>query len=353
MILHKELEIIPWGKTVTYYREKGYDAKTKVPIMIKIEDISDGSKVLEERLCDGCNKPFTRKHRAWVDTNKAFGKDYCPDCAQKATQEKIKKTNLEKYGVEFPMQSKEIKEKAKATTREHFGVDFSFQNKEINKKARKSFSDKYGVNNPIQVKEFKEKGVQTTIEKFGVENVFQNEEIKEKSRRTVKEKYGVDNISQSPEIKKKKEETSEKRYGHKYPLQSPAIQEKMRKTFYENNTAPTSSQQREIFNMCKEMYPNFRVELNYPLKDLSLDIFITTPENINIDIEYDGWYWHKDKIKDRRRDEVVKSYGYKVIRIRSGYKIPTKEQLQESINYVLQEGKNFSRITLDDWVEPE
>jgi hypothetical protein len=38
--------------------------------------------------------------------------------------EKIKSTNLDRYGVEFPFQNKEIVEKAHNTSRERYGKDF-------------------------------------------------------------------------------------------------------------------------------------------------------------------------------------------------------------------------------------
>ena len=40
-----------------------------------------------------------------------------------ALNEKSKKTNLEKYGVDNPLKSEEIQEKIKKTLREKYGVD--------------------------------------------------------------------------------------------------------------------------------------------------------------------------------------------------------------------------------------
>lgn len=72
--------------------------------------------------------------------------------------------------------------------------------------------------------------------------------------------------------------------------------------------------------------------------------------NINdskIDVEYDGWYYHKDKQDyDNRRDIFVQSNGYKVLRIKGNYQIPTEEQLQEAINYLVK-GNLYAKIILD------
>ena len=59
--------------------------------------------------------------------------------------------------------------------------------------------------------------------------------------------------------------------------------------------------------MLEEIYPDYFSELNYVLSSLFLDIILIVNDEIKIDIEYDGNYWHKDSQKDRRRDEYVKS----------------------------------------------
>ena len=172
MILEEYLEIKPNGKAFKHYKDLGYDVHRNVPIMIKNEDVAEGSRIEEKIQCDCCGKIATRIHRAITDTRKAFGMDLCPECSKEKTQEKIKAINLEKYGVEYPMQSTEIKEKAKATSREHYGTDYSFQNKDVNKKAREAFKEKYGEDNPLKVQTIKEKEKKTNLEKYGVENVF-------------------------------------------------------------------------------------------------------------------------------------------------------------------------------------
>ena len=54
---------------------------------------------------------------------------------------------------------------------------------------------------------------------------------------------------------------------------------------------PCSSQQLKIYEMLLDEY---KVELNYPLSQLNLDIAIFIGD-IKIDLEYDGWYWHQDQ----------------------------------------------------------
>lgn len=372
MILQEYLEIRPNGKSCSYYKNLGYNVKRLQPILIKNEDVKRDSSASELIKCDKCGQELVRKHGAIMDTRECFGMDLCPECAEKARQEKVKKTNLEKYGVEFPMQSKEIKEKAKNTCREHYGCDYSFQNKEFNEVARTAFSEKYQAKGVLSVPEFREQINKTNIELYGVENPFANEDIKAKIRNTCLEKYGCEYVSQVAEVQEKTKQTMLERYGVEHPLQSSEIKEKMeqtclerydtrypmqneeiankaRKTLTENNNVPTSTQQLKIFELIKEMFPNSLVELNYTLSSLSLDVVLFLSDDLKIDIEYDGSYWHTDAQKDRRRDEVVKKLGFKILRIKSGKKIPTKEQLKQEINYISQNDKMFAQIILSDW----
>lgn len=330
MILNKEIEIIPASKNVRYFKDLGYEAKRGEPLKVKIEDLSDGCHVLETRQCDNCLKPFTRAHRDIIVTLNCYGKDLCVECTKEARLEKSKNTNLKKYGVEFPMQSKEIKEKAKKTTRAHYGVDYSFQDDDARDKAIQSFKDIYQVNNPQQLEEIKEKTKQTNLERYGVENVFASDEIKEKIKQVNIEKFGVDN-----------------------PMKNKEIVKKARQKMKENGNIPTSKIQVEFFNFCKKNFPECEVELNYPVDVLSLDILMITPEGIKIDIEYDGWYWHQNKKKDYARDVILKEKGYKIIRVRAGELLPSLQELKKAIAYISAPDKFFAQIVLEDWIKLE
>ena len=82
-------------------------------------------------------------------------------------------------------------------------------------------------------------------------------------------------------------------------------------------------------------------------KSLCLDIFLEI-DNQKLDIEYDSWYWHIPK-KDRKRDEFLKSKGFKILRIKSGKKIPTKELLFKKITNLLLSKNKYSNLILEDW----
>ena len=193
------------------------------------------------------------------------------------------------------------------------------------------------------------------IERYGVDNVAKNEIIKDKIKQTNINKYGVSSAlckdyknkkypdSWNTLSRQKREYTNILKYGCKYPLSSPLIREKINKSYYNNGTQKTSSQQLEIFKILKNEYSI--CELNYPVSNCSLDCMIEV-NNIKIDIEYDGEYWHQDIQKDRKRDEFIKTNNYKILRIKGKHNIPSKEQLIDSINTLIMTDKQYLEIKL-------
>ena len=138
-------------------------------------------------------------------------------------------------------------------------------------------------------------------------------------------------------------------YGYESAGKCPELLEKAAQTRLKNgNGITTSTQQIQVKEMLEEIYPDYFSELNYVLSSLFLDIILIVNDEIKIDIEYDGNYWHKDSQKDRRRDEYVKSQGFKILRIRSGHLLPTKEQLVSAISKLIN-GYTFTEIILKDW----
>ena len=92
-------------------------------------------------------------------------------CCRECGQEKYKKTCLEKYGSENPMQNKDIREKVKKTCLEKYGSESPMQNKDIREKHKQTCLEKFGTEYPGQSEEIKEKKKQTYLKNFGVEHV--------------------------------------------------------------------------------------------------------------------------------------------------------------------------------------
>lgn len=188
----------------------------------------------------------------------------------------------------------------------------------------------------------------TNLKKYGTEWGFQNEEIKRKIECTNIEKYGYENPSSSQKIRDKVKQTCLERYGVEHNSQVKEFREKAMKTLAENCSIPTSSQQIKLYEVIKSKYPD--AALNYPFSTCSLDIFVCV-NDIKIDVEYDGSYWHQDKQKDIKRDKFLQSQGLKTLRICSGHMLPTEQELFEAIDYLVNTEHHFKEIILSDWKE--
>ena len=191
---NKNCVIFNWKLLQSYCSEKDIKldkdySKEKLGVSTKITGICENID---------CKNNFECKFRNLIQ----FGA-LCNNCFYKKKTDITKKTNKEKYGVEFVSQVPEIRQKAEETMLEKYGVKYSTQSKELYEKMKNNNMDKYGCEYVMQNDNFKQKVKDTNKEKYGVECSFQREEIKEKSKNTIKEKYGVEFVKQIPEIRQK------------------------------------------------------------------------------------------------------------------------------------------------------
>lgn len=215
-------------------------------------------------------------------------------CSKKCSIEKQKKTSLERYGVEFPLQSKEIHQKTIESLKEHlqdeefktnlknkisktnlerYGVENVFQKEsKIRKAFEKENLEKYGVVNPGGLKETLDKINQTNLERYGVAWSGQLEHIREiNSKRLSKkstqdnmtqgviDKFGKDNVFKVTEIQEKIKKTNLEKYGVENPAQTEEIKNKMKETMLKNH-GTIHTAQLKILNL--KDWLNFKDFLN-------------------------------------------------------------------------------------------
>ena len=193
-------------------------------------------------------------------------------------REKMKKTCLKRYGVEYVTQSNLMKEKTYETKKERYGNPF-FTNQE---KREKTNILKYGGTAPLCSEEVKEKVAQTNINRYGVKNVFQCEDIKNTIKNTNVEKYGVEYPMMSKEIQNK--------VNYSEAVFKQIISKK------KNGTLHTSSHEKQIYEWLVEEFGV--VEKQYmderyknPNTNLKFKCDFYLPE-YDMFIEYQGTYHH-------------------------------------------------------------
>ena len=175
-------------------------------------------------VCIICGKPvkYTSGHYA------KFCSKECQysDLGKKITKEIKIKSNLEKYGVEHTSQLKEVTDKRTKSRADHvneiqqhvreslykkYGAYDVMHIPHILQKIKDTNLKKYGVEFPLQQlkkenSEIYQKISQTCINKFGVDSPLKNKEVREKIKQTNIQRYGVDNPLKNKEIWKKSQD---------------------------------------------------------------------------------------------------------------------------------------------------
>ena len=323
--------------------------------------------------------------------------DYCSlKCSNssKEVREKVKQTNLERFGCEYVLQNKEIREKYKQTNLEKYGCENPFQNKEVRDKVKQTNLERYNCTNVFQSEKIKEKIKQTNLEKYGCTCILQNKEVKEKIKQTCLEKYGCEYVSQSEEIKQilhdnsfdnfilsfiqygitplfsKEEYTGwNKNYRWKCLICGNEFEQKIYTTGHVEecpclphcwNCYPRMSGESrfelELFNFINELAPNVRQHDRTIISPQELDI---VDDELKLAIEFNGDYWHSTKFHLEHHDNLDEYYDYhlnKVLRAnKKGYRLihigesewtNNKEEIQNKLKDIL-EGKENLNFTGD------
>lgn len=196
---------------------------------------------MKEKPCKICGEMFVPKR----PSNTICPKDHfvsCPVCGQqmvwnstsaaqpcskKCRKELTRRNNILKYGVEHPMQAKEVQEHHK-----------------------QSMMERYGVESPLQSKEIKERAIQTNREKFGTSWGLANKEVREKSKDTMIKRYGAATTLESSVLRKKVEDTCLEKYGVNNAMQNDDIRMKCSNTTFMHYKVFNPMQNEEILNEC-------------------------------------------------------------------------------------------------------
>ena len=211
--------------------------------------------------CIICGKPFIPKTRGAKTcskecTNISRANNVKKTCIEKygvdnpakleKVQNKIKQTNLEKYGVENVYQLGDVKNKIKKTklekyNNENFTNNIKMQNTKLEKYGDKYYNNrekykqtcisKYNSNTHMSDNNIKDKIKQTNLERYGVVSPLQNESVHNKFKNTMLNKYGVEYTAQSIELRNKMQSTMIKLYSYPFALQNNNLKQKFIRSF--------------------------------------------------------------------------------------------------------------------------
>lgn len=323
-------------RNITYYKNKGYvipeiySTKSKkivpnynVDIIVSIFDLPKSSHKKVKYKCDNCG---AIKEIAFSDFNRLTNKQYGIFCKSCSTKIKLPKIMLDKYGVNNCSNLPFVSEKRERTCLEKYGSKWSIGSSYVKNKIKAVFVEKYGVENPILDEQIKEKRNKTNIEKYGGISPFNNKTVRDKVKKTNIERYGIDN-----------------------PYKLKSTQEKAKQTLYKNGNCPSSKAEKQMCQILMTMYGKENCFPSFQEGNLLLDCLVFI-DNYRIDFEYDGIYWYKNREnKDRARNAVLMSLGYKVVRIKGNNKDELPDQLiiNKAVQYLILENHNLIYIGMN------
>ena len=302
------------------YTELGYQfTKMGDYFDVKVKDLSPNSHKKIIVLCDYCGEELLTEYRDYTRRKNNNEDVTCHKCFRK----KGANTCIQKYGADNPSRIKEFQDKRNSTFQDKFGGN-PFANEEVKEKIKQHYQIKYGVDSGMQV-----------------------EEIKNKVKETCLQKYGYTNPNKSQQVKNKIMATNFKKYGCKSTLQNAEIRKKGLQTMFKNGHGKCRSKNETfMYNTLCELYGENCCQDSYMLDGKILDVLLTL-DNCKIDVEYDGQYWHQNKLQDINRDIRIHSHGIKILRVLANNKVPTKEQLMQAVDYLVNNQCSKTSIILD------
>ncbi len=270
MIKDKIVEVKINSKNYSHFRKLGYDVHCNDIINVPPEELTKGSHILVNVVCDICGKENNIIYKNYFLSISKYGFYTCKKCSL----DKVKKTNQSKLGVDYLFESEDYKE--------------DYKNKMISK---------YGVDNPAKSKDIKDKIKNTNKDKYDVEWGLKSDIIKEKSKKTLLDKYNVDHISKVKNKKKDKVLKYNKDIVYDFSIES-------------------NNYRIELEDFIKDNYNGIIDIDNRNIINKELDIYL--PE-LNLAFEFNGLYWHNELNKSKKyhleKTELCESKGIKLIHI--------------------------------------
>lgn len=280
--------------------------------------------------------------------NKRYGSRKLLD---EINNEKRKKSNLKKYGVEFTLQDKNVRKRIVDTNLLKYGATTPLKNEEIKNKIKKAVYSKYGVDNVSKAESIKIQKTATTFSNYGVAYAYHSNELMGKMKQTMIKRYGVDHNSKRKDTLNKRTDTWMKKYGVRNPI------------FKTNNSGVSKISQELFWNIYNTLSNNLKDKTYFHELNKEFDLgnaneyyrydFVNT--GLKICIEFNGDYWHCNPISfeesyenamlgksakeiwkyDKAKLELIQQKGYQTIVVWESEYEKDKEKILSMIQGII------------------
>ena len=304
MIVDKLVLIKGHPKNLKHYKERGYDISVKQLILVKSEDLTNGSTFIINCKCDNCGYDKKIEFKEYFNrTNSLKDKYYCFSCKGIKSTE----TCISKYGVDNPMKSDAVKNILKKSLTNKYNVDHYSKTDEYKRKYKETCNTKYGFDNASKSKIVKDLISEIKFNSFNSIDKYRN---------LISDDYSIISYNRDRIFN----------INHKF---CQCYFDIFIGTFYDrirnNNIICTncnpveqlsSGREVELKQFLKSKNIEF-IENSYDIiSPLSLDVYI--PE-LKIAIEFNGVYWHSELFKNKdyhiNKTKMCEDVGIKLLHV--------------------------------------
>lgn len=223
-------------------------------------------------------------------------------------QKEIQERRLEKYGVRFSLQRPDVIQKIKDTVMKNHGVQHPWLSPTIRQNIINTNLRKYGYNYTVEVPQFKILKEKTNIQRYGFKYPTQNSNIKLKTKQTIQDRYDRSYINQqhiTKDVLEKLNDASwlvDQHINQKKTLmeigESLGVCAKTMTNYFKKYNINVSrynqsSGERSICEFLDSKNIEYVVNDNNIIYPKELDIVIP---KYKIAIEYCGLYWHSEQL---------------------------------------------------------
>lgn len=214
---------------------------------------------------------------------------------------KLQESLQAKFGVDNVMKIKEVVEKVRNTNLERYGDEYNLRNSDVKAKIKATFIKNFGVDHPMKSDEFRKIHQQIMIRNNGFDNYGKSDKNKTRGLEPLRERLG-NNYEIIDYLKDGERELFHKICGNKFKISKHTLDDRIK---YNHEPCaicnPTefrvaSVAETQICEFLDSLGINYKRNVRELIPPLEIDIYIPSH---GLCIEYNGCYYHNSVMKHR------------------------------------------------------
>lgn len=362
-----EREGWPDGRTLSHNKKLRDEVLTKTSFLSDDVRMSQRLQCIENLWdsipsCEVCGSP--NKYSA----KKNYGGNYggwsrtcSKECflSSESRMQRTRNTMVERYGVEFSGQSKELLGKRNQTMLDRYGVTHYLESEEGREKFNATMQERYGVDWALQSEEIYEKFQTTSMKKYGTASPLENKEVILRRMNTWRNKYGKhpnqSHISSKSMVILECPDLLQEHYDSFNSNESAAEDLGISRATYVNHlrrhglqveSSKSSFHEEELAEFVESLGEEVILNDRLVLGGRELDVLVPSKK---VAFEMNGLFWHSEEKKGKmyHQEKSLDSMkaGIRLIHIWEDDWIHNKDTVKEKIRAVLglREGTIYAR----------